>query len=179
MFANFDVRLDFLASGMLDFDGTGSDLGRFVPYLCKLKNLRDFDMINFDFIDPPQMALFKDVPIKETSTKIFKLEKGKIGEVVKELNNLKKLNFLSIEESFWTHYKLSPEDFELFTVLPVDKFVNLDVLDLTVENVSEFQRIMKNMKITMMEYSEGDEIYDEIDVSEKEIFIDGVEYLTI
>ena len=72
-------------------------------------------------------------------------------------------------------YKLSPEEFALFQNVPVD-MVQLEALDLTRENYTEFRRIMRGMKIKSIDYYE--ENYTDFEITINEFGPGGV-YETI
>uniref|UniRef100_A0A7M5WHV2 F-box domain-containing protein n=1 Tax=Clytia hemisphaerica TaxID=252671 RepID=A0A7M5WHV2_9CNID len=146
-----DIKIILIDTSCLAVS-TNPELLNFVKVMRKMKYLKEFRFCNEDFRDeivPPPMEQLTDLPFKSIATDNFRVEEGKVGDIVNILSQIKSLKELKIRPDHHTDYKMSPSDFALFKDLPVTiTFLCLEALNLTKENEVEFRQIMKQMKIT-------------------------------
>ena len=100
-----------------------------------------------------------DLPIifLESSNLLFK--KGEISKIISTLQKIKTLAEFRLFGD--NEYKLTPEEFKLFKVLPMT-LVQLEALDLTAENIGEFRDIMRSMQLIMLEWDKRN--FQDLDV---------------
>ena len=73
----------------------------------------------------------------------FRMEKGKIEEIVDTLHQIKTLEEFDICEPTWGSYLLSPKDLELFKYIPI-ACIDSEGLDLNKkENIPLFLKVIK------------------------------------
>uniref|UniRef100_A0A7M5V837 F-box domain-containing protein n=1 Tax=Clytia hemisphaerica TaxID=252671 RepID=A0A7M5V837_9CNID len=150
----------------LEYGLSSDGLTKFAPVLSKFQSLEEFSIRHAYCQDPIPIQLFIGLPLITLSTTQIRWEAGKIAEIVKLLSEIKTLTHLDLIKSNHSDYKLSLADFELFKILPVVMFLELEALDLTKKNVPEFRNIMLEMKIEDIYWSSTGE-YSNFDISLK------------
>ena len=107
------------------------------------------------------MDILTDLPVQGLLSWHFRMSEENIHETVKTLSKMKNLKDFKIYPNNQTNFKLTPKDFELFKHLPVTS-VDLDALDLTKDNLSEFRQIMLEMKIEDIDWEIN---YDDFEIT--------------
>ena len=169
-----DVKVVLIESGILKTDGEVSTLLKFADLFRKMKHLEDFSFGFEEFGKDNLLPMEKltDIPFKSINSGNFKMEKETIKDVANVLSQMRYLEKFELEEISDEEYCLTVEDFALFKHLPVHT-VYLAALDLREENVADFRRIMKEMKIECIV-----NCYEDLGIS-PHYFGPGDRYLTI
>ena len=146
LMARYDIKITRLSQISLTIPPISEDdlaLRKFVDALTKLKHLRSFEFFFEDDIST-LIEYFVNVPITELDIDAFDIStKDEFEKVVKTLSKMKSLRRFVIN---FSDYKFLPEDLAKFKGLPV-KSIHLGALDLTKENIPEFQRIITQMNL--------------------------------
>ena len=107
----------------------------------------DFDQVSYNYAP---IELLTDLPFKFLSSGNFSFATGNIEDIVNTLSQIKTLVGFEIYQDLEENYQLSPDELKLFKDIPINN-LDLEALDLTEENVVEFRKVMKEMKITSIE----------------------------
>ena len=147
LMVKLDIKVTEIESSMLKMDGKIVTLLKFADLFRQMKHLEDFYFSYGDFeMNPPPMEKLIDIPIRLISLMNFKIQKETIKNVVEILLQMKCLEELYMEANLNEGYKLTVEDFALFQNLPV-KTLHLEAFELRKDNIDDFRRIMRGMKI--------------------------------
>ena len=95
--------------------------------------------------------MLTDLPFKFLSTWNFRIEKGNVENITITLSQIKTLETLEIQPAHEGRYQMKLKEFALFKHLPV-KSVALSALDLSTDNIDEFDQIMNEMKIEHLDH---------------------------
>ena len=178
LMVKYNIRIVEIECDSLRTQGENDTLVKFAAVMHKMKHLEDFSFDGEDFQDHhvPPMELLTDLPFKYLSSYQFKIfGRRDVMDMARILSSIKSLyrpykepynrSGLHLQSNMVSDYLFTPEDFALLKNLPLTS-VYLNALDLKKDNIKDFRKIMKEMKIREIDYSLDENEDFEIDIEE-------------
>ena len=129
MMAEKNIKIVSIHADQLKTRGLSSNLVEFIPVLKRLKHLKDFYYRGDFYYGLPPLHLLKDLPIQRITTNEFKLERGKIENIVDILTQMKSLKQIHIYYDCDNEYQLCQYVNNIFNFTSFQlEFVGSDLL---------------------------------------------------